>query len=132
LVLLLLVLPPAFDEEVFGVPVALVEPEPPLPDVPLAVLDDDATWPLTSTCCPTCSRRSGVVPRRRYLPEAALPPVPLGVPPLIAGDGDVLPARAADSVVPDPGGVGDDTAVPSRARTNSGIGQQKRAAGVLC
>jgi hypothetical protein len=39
-------------------------------------------------------------------------PLLLVGPPLSAGVGDVLPARAAGSLLPDPGGVGDDTALP--------------------
>jgi hypothetical protein len=112
-------LPPGFAPAVADAELAPLEPEVPVVAVapPAAPLDvDDASWPLISTCRPTCSRRSGVVPRRTYV-LAAVPlfpaaPLPFGAPPLSAGVGDVLPARAAGSLLPDPGGVGDDTALP--------------------
>src|SRR4051812_17564651 len=69
--------------------------------------------PLSSTSWPTWRDTSGFSVRMRYAPVADLSALPfLSMAPTIAADGDELPARAADSVVPEPGGATDVTPLP--------------------
>jgi len=83
------------------------------PAAPREALPDGIRRPLTSTSWPTWRGSSARLLRRAYMFDADLSASPfLSPPPAIAGDGCVLPARTADSLVPDPGGAGDVTALP--------------------
>src|SRR4051794_39659465 len=97
-------------------PVAEDVDEPVVDDEPDALREavpDVTRFPLTSTSWPTWRGIFVRSLRKAYMLVADLSGSPfLSTAPLSAADGCVLPARAADSLVPEPGGAIDVTPLP--------------------